>query len=231
MNHEHSGAEPAAPELEPKAVDPGSDHDPRWVRFLERGETIMLLGGIGSLVFSFVALGVLPLIELRDEVTRSTPEQFTAMTAQEEQGFTVYKREGCAYCHTTFVRDTPSDVRRFGPPAEAWEYQDQFPQQWGTRRIGPDLSRESEARSDGWHYAHLYDPRSTVPQSIMPGYPWMFSEAADGTVVPDEDAEALVAYLNYLGRDMSEAGPQTERGRNAMDGHAGSGHGGMENDE
>ena len=65
----------------------------------------------------------------------------------------------------------------------------------------------------------------------MPGYPWMFSETADGTVVPDEDAEALVAYLNYLGRDISEAGPQTERGRDAMDGHGGSGHGGTDSHE
>lgn len=216
-----------SPEASAKATDAGSDHEPRWARFLERGETIMLLGGIGSLVFSFLALGVLPLIELSDEVTRSTPAAFTAMDATEERGFTVYKREGCAYCHTTFVRDTPSDVRRFGPPAEAWEYQDQYPQQWGTRRIGPDLSRESGKRSDGWQYAHLYNPRSTVPQSVMPSYPWLFAEAPDGSVVPNEDAEALVAYLNYLGRDMAEAGPQTERGKRAVSGSGGSSHGGM----
>lgn len=216
-----------SPELSAKAVDPAEDHEPRWVRRLERGETVMLLGGIGSLVFSFFVLGVLPLIELGDEVDRSTPAAYAPMSAKEERGFTVYKREGCAYCHTTFVRDTPADVRRFGPPAEAWEYQDQYPQQWGTRRIGPDLSRESGKRSDGWQYAHLYDPRSTVPQSVMPGYRWLFSEQPDGSVVPNEDAEALVAYLNYLGRDIERSGPQTERGKNAMSGSAGSGHGGM----
>ncbi|HEU4513650.1 MAG TPA: cbb3-type cytochrome c oxidase subunit II [Nocardioidaceae bacterium] len=218
---------PAAPEASEKAVNPQSDHEPRWMRFLERGETIMLLGGLGSLVFSFLALGVIPLIELRDEVTASTPASFTAMNAEEERGFRVYKQEGCAYCHTTFVRDTPSDVRRFGPPAEAWEYQDQYPQQWGTRRIGPDLSRESGKRSDGWQYAHLFNPRSTVPQSVMPSYPWLFSEMPDGSVVPNQDAEALVSYLNYLGRDIKESGPQTERGKNAMHGSAGSSHGGM----
>ncbi|HEX6247856.1 MAG TPA: cbb3-type cytochrome c oxidase subunit II [Nocardioidaceae bacterium] len=227
MSEKNNQPASGAPEASTKAVDPHGDHEPRLVRFLERGETIMLLGGLGSLVFSFFALGVLPLIELRDEVTASTPASYTTMTAEEEQGFTVYKREGCAYCHTTFVRDTASDVRRFGPPAEAWEYQDQYPQQWGTRRVGPDLSRESGKRSDGWQYAHLYNPRSTVPQSVMPGYPWLFSEASDGTVVPNEDAEALVAYLNYLGRDIQRSGPQTERGKNAMSGSAGSGHGGM----
>jgi cbb3-type cytochrome c oxidase subunit II len=223
----HHNPSPDAPEASAKAVSADSDHEPGWVRFLERGETIMLLGGLGSLVFSFLALGVIPLIDLRDEVTASTPASYDAMTAEEEHGFTVYKQEGCAYCHTTFVRDTPSDVQRFGPPAEAWEYQDQYPQQWGTRRIGPDLSRESGKRSDGWQYAHLYNPRSTVPQSVMPSYPWLFSEAPDGSVVPNEEAAALVAYLNYLGRDIAESGPQTERGKNAMHGSAGSGHGGM----
>ena len=227
MSDNYDDTAPLAPEASDKAVDAASDHEPGWVRFLERGETIMLLGGLGSLVFSFLALGVLPLIELRGEVTRSTPAAYAPMTTQEAQGFTVYKREGCAYCHTTFVRDTASDVRRFGPPAEAWEYQDQYPQQWGTRRIGPDLSRESGMRSDGWQYAHLYNPRSTVPQSVMPGYPWLFSEGTGGTVVPTQDAEALVAYLNYLGRDIKVSGPQTERGKNATNGDAGSGHGGM----
>ncbi len=192
------------PEMDPEALH--DDHDPRWVRLLERSETIMLLGGVGSLVFSFLALGVLPLMELTKEVDRSTPASYEPMTAIEREGFAVYKREGCAYCHTTFVRDTPSDVQRFGPASQAWEYQDQFPQQWGTRRIGPDLSRESGKRSDGWQFAHLHDPRSTVPQSVMPGYPWLFEERADGTVVPKPEAEALVGYLNYLGRAMSESG-------------------------
>lgn len=227
MRRDRPEASPLAPEAGDKALDPHSDHDSRWVRLLERGETIMLLGGLGSLVFSFLALGVIPLMELTDEVDRSTPAAFSPMDATEERGFTVYKREGCAYCHTTFVRDTPSDVSRFGPPAEAWEYQDMYPQQWGTRRIGPDLSRESGKRSDGWQYAHLYNPRSTVPQSVMPSYRWLFSEAPDGSVVPNQDAEALVAYLNYLGRDIGESGPQTERGKNAVNGSAGSSHGGM----
>lgn len=217
---------PLSPEAGEKAVDPRSDDDSRLVRFHERGETIMLLGGVGSLLFSFLALGVLPLFELRDEVTRSTPAEYDAMTSEEAQGFAVFKREGCAYCHSTFVRDTVADVRRFGPPAEAWEYQDQYPQQWGTRRIGPDLSRGSGSRPDGWQYAHLHDPRSIVPESVMPGYPWLFTEADDGSVVPTHEARALVAYLNYLGRDIAESGPQTDRGRDAVDGQAGPGRAG-----
>ena len=198
-----------APEMGSEALE--DEHGSRWVRLLERSETIMLLGGLGSLVFSFLALGVLPLMELTKEVDRSTPASYEPMTDTEREGFTVYKREGCAYCHTTFVRDTPSDVQRFGPASEAWEYQDQFPQQWGTRRIGPDLSRESGKRSDGWQFAHLHNPRSTVPQSVMPGYPWLFEEQADGTVVPGREAQGLVAYLDYLGRAMTESGSSGDR--------------------
>lgn len=190
-------------------------HGSRFIRMLERGTTVMLLGGVGSLVLSFMALGVVPTIELRSQMNADTPASWQPMTAQEQLGFAVYKREGCGYCHTTFVRDVPSDVDRFGPAAEAWEYQDQYPQQWGTRRIGPDLSRESGVRSDAWHYAHLYDPRGTVPESVMPAYPWLFHTAADGTVIPTEEAQGLVAYLNYLGRAIKVSGPQTDRGKAA----------------
>ncbi len=234
MSRPNDNEQPTAPEAAPEAMagaEARSDeHDPRWVRLLERTETIMLLGGIGSLVFSFLALGVLPLIELTKEVDRSTPASYEPMTEVEQEGFTVFKREGCAYCHTTFVRDTPADVQRFGPASEAWEYQDQYPQQWGTRRIGPDLSRESGKRSDGWQFAHLHNPRSTVPQSMMPGYPWLFEEGADGTVVPRREAQSLVAYLNYLGRAMSESGgADTERAPAAPDDDSeDSGHSGHE---
>lgn len=202
-----------------------SGHDvPRWMRVLERASTVMLLGGVGSLVLSFLALGVLPLFALQHEVTRDTPAAYRPMDALESVGFAVYKREGCAYCHSTFVRDTASDVARFGPPAEAWEFQDQYPQQWGTRRVGPDLSRESGLRTPDWQLAHLYDPRSTVPESIMPSYPWLFVEGPDGVLIPTEEARGVVAYLDYLGRAMREAGPQTEGGRDAV--HGDFGHGG-----
>ncbi|MBI1759079.1 MAG: cbb3-type cytochrome c oxidase subunit II [Actinobacteria bacterium] len=200
---------------DPPPAPPGRPS--RLVRMLERGTTVMLLGGVGSLVLSFLALGVVPTIELTHQMNQSTPASWKPMNAEEQLGFTVYKREGCAYCHTTFVRDIPSDVARFGPAGEAWEYRDQYPQQWGTRRVGPDLSRESGLRSDAWHYAHLYDPRSTVPQSVMPAYPWLFQQQPGGGAVPTEEARGLVAYLNYLGRAIQVSGAQTERGR-AVDG-------------
>jgi hypothetical protein len=215
--------------LAPGAEDGPDAHNlPRWVRGLERGSTVMLVGGVGSLLLSFFTLGVLPLAELTHEVSRSTPATYQPMNDLETIGFAVYKREGCAYCHTTFVRDTPADVQRFGPPAEAWEFQDQYPQQWGTRRIGPDLSRESGRRSADWHYAHLYNPRSTVPESIMPAYPWLFTVEPGGRVAPTEQARGVVAYLDYLGRAMAETGPQTARGQQGSSGSSDSGSSGSD---
>lgn len=210
---------PNGPQHSDAPQEDGSAHEgPRWMRFLERGTTVMLLGGLGSLVLSFVTLGFLPLSELSSEVKKDTPSSYRPMNQLEQTGFTVYKKEGCAYCHSNFVRSTTSDVRRFGAPAEAWEYQDQYPQQWGTRRIGPDLSRESGLRTDAWQYAHLYDPRSTVPQSVMPPYPWLFQKKADGELVPTQEARGLVAYLNFLGRAMRDSGPQTKTGSDAVNG-------------
>lgn len=190
-------------------ADRSRDHK-GWYSHLERLESVLLLGGVGSLLVSFIALGLLPALELGEEVEEATPASYQSMTAEEEHGFAVYQREGCAYCHSSFVRSTDADRQRFGPAAEAWEYQDQYPQQWGTRRIGPDLSRLAGVQSDDWHYAHLYDPRSTVPESIMPSYPWLFTEAEDGSVTPTREGTALVAYLQSLGRNMEEAGPQTD---------------------
>ncbi|GAA5534009.1 cbb3-type cytochrome c oxidase subunit II [Deinococcus aluminii] len=183
---------------------------PQGQRFLERFETVVLLGGIGSFVLSVVALGLAPGAALKAKIERTTPAASRDYTAQELRGRELYMRDGCAYCHTQFVRPTVSDVRYFGVASEAWEYRNDYPHLWGTRRIGPDLSREAGKRPDGWQYAHLYNPRSTVPQSIMPAFPWYFTHAADGSALPNADGEAIVAYLNTLGRAMQIAGPQPD---------------------
>ncbi len=193
-----------------------------YQRFLERVEVIILLGGFGSFLLSFATLGLAPILSVRRQVRETTPKEMRAYTNLEAAGFESYVRNGCAYCHSQFVRPIPSDMQLFGTPSEAWEFQNDYPHQWGTRRIGPDLSRESGKRSDDWQYAHLYNPRSTVPQSIMPGFPWLFTKSADsGKPLPNDEARALVAYIRYLGRAMSESGPQTSTGRGAMPGMSG----------
>ena len=131
------------------------------------------------------------------------PGVHLVLTPQEERGQKIYARNGCAYCHTEQVRFTPADEWRFGAPTQAWETGDQYPQMWGTRRIGPDLARESGKRPIDWQLVHLYDPRYTVPDSVMPNYPWLFHGGPDE---PSQDALDLVAYLNTLGRAAIRSG-------------------------
>lgn len=170
---------------------------------LSYGFIIAFVAGFGFFVLSFVVLGIIPAMQLQAEINRTAPHAMQPLTASEERGRRIYGRDGCAYCHTEQVRTITADVQRFGAPTAAWETQYDYPQLWGTRRIGPDLSRENGIRTDDWHLAHLYNPRSVVPDSIMPSYPWMFHGSGSK---PSEEALDVVAYLRYMGRERALAG-------------------------
>lgn len=161
--------------------------------------------GAGAVFFvvSFLALGVIPAMSLHKAIAQNTPSGVRlGLTLQEKRGQQIYARNGCAYCHTEQVRFTAADEWRFGPPTQAWETQTEYPQMWGTRRIGPDLAREAGRRTRDWQLVHLYDPRYTVPDSVMPAYLWLFNGSPEH---PTDDARALVAYLESLGRPALEA--------------------------
>ena len=98
-------------------------------------------------------------------------------TAPEARGRAVYIREGCWYCHSQYVRPVAGEELRWGPLSEAGEYAWDQPHLFSTRRIGPDLTRVGLKFSDDWHYAHHWDPRMVVPESMMPRFRWLFDEA------------------------------------------------------
>jgi len=112
-------------------------------------------------------------------------------------GRDVYVGQACWHCHSQYVRVVSNEAQRFGPPSTAQEYQNALsqPHLWGTRRVGPDLSREKGKRTNDWHIAHMIEPKNVVTGSVMPGYPFYFEE--DGT--PKEKGFALVTYLQWLG--------------------------------
>jgi len=169
----------------------------------------------GWVLIRVTMLGVYPAIRLHARMVQTTPPGAQlALTPQEKHGQEIYGRDGCAYCHTQQVRFTPADAWRFGHPTEAWETQGEFPQMWGTRRIGPDLARESGKRPADWRLAHLYNPRYVVPDSMMPGYTWLFRGDANK---PSQDALDVVAYLNALGRPALQAAPPHEGTASLMD--------------
>lgn len=149
-----------------------------------------------------------------------------AYTAVELAGRDVYQREGCYLCHSQMIRPFRDEKERYGHYSLASESMFDHPFQWGSKRTGPDLARVGGKYSDEWQRQHLRDPRSVVPESVMPSYPWLEnSEVNSGSVkrhmsglrlvgVPYSDADidaapallkgktemdALVAYLQVLG--------------------------------
>lgn len=142
--------------------------------------------------------------------------QVVGYTAQQERGRRIYQREGCMYCHSQQIRPLANEILRYSigtsvaPIADEREYIWDQPHFLGTRRIGPDLSREGGKYSDDWHYSHFYYPRQMVPGSIMPAFTWLFDDTDKVNPKPKQDARDLVAYVQTLGY-----------GRQVPDGHGG----------
>jgi cytochrome c oxidase cbb3-type subunit I/II len=159
--------------------------------------------GVGFFALSFLVLAIIPGKQLEREIKQAAPVTMATLTASEQRGRVIYGREGCAYCHTEQVRYLAADVRRFGAPTEPWETKYDYPQLWGTRRIGPDLSREFNLHTPDWQLTHLFNPRLVVRDSVMPPYPWLF----DGNPnQPTQEGLDLLAYLQSLGRARQLSG-------------------------
>jgi cytochrome c oxidase cbb3-type subunit I/II len=182
---------------------PAASHQVIPTGWLSYAHVVAFGGGVGFFALSFLVLAILPGKELADEIKRVAPVTMPMLTASEQRGRVIYGREGCAYCHTQQIRSLAADVRRFGAPTEAWETKYDYPQLWGTRRIGPDLSREFNIRPRDWQLTHLYNPRLVVRDSVMPPYPWLFSGSANQ---PTQEALDLLAYLQSLGRARQLSG-------------------------
>jgi cbb3-type cytochrome c oxidase subunit III len=182
-----------SPDPEDKTVEKTSTA-PQW---LKQSYLSAAVAGVGFFLLSFWVLGIAPGQELYAQIKSSAPAHMQTYSAEAARGRLIYAREGCAYCHTQQVRFLKEDVARFGLPTEAWETNFDHPQLWGTRRVGPDLAREANVRSDDWQLAHLYNPRLIVKDSVMPGYPWLFEKSAQ---LPTREALDLLAYLRTLGR-------------------------------
>ena len=141
-------------------------------------------------------------------------------------GRDIYVREGCYNCHSQMIRPFRSETERYGPYSVAGESVYDRPFQWGSKRTGPDLARVGGRYSDDWHVIHLMNPRDVVPESNMPGYPWLAEAILDGelitkkmkalqmlgdpytdeqiagaadTVTGVTELEALITYLQGLG--------------------------------
>jgi hypothetical protein len=136
------------------------------------------------------------------------------------RGRSIYIGEGCWHCHSQFVRPVANEDRRWGPVSRSWEYQNELqrPVMFGTRRVGPDLSREGGRRSNDWHVVHFFRPRLATPQSVMPDYPWFFDGEEEQSAIlddrgkplrgpgpPNERGIAIITYMQWLGSWLDQA--------------------------
>jgi cbb3-type cytochrome c oxidase subunit I len=171
--------------------------------WLSYAHVVAFGAGVGFFALSFLVLAIIPGKELEDEIKQVAPVTMPTLTAFEQRGRVIYGREGCAYCHTQQIRFLAADVRRFGAPTEAWETKYDYPQLWGTRRIGPDLSREFNLHPRDWQLTHLYNPRLVVRDSVMPPYPWLFDGSPNQ---PTQEGLDVLAYIQSLGRARQLSG-------------------------
>lgn len=131
-------------------------------------------------------------------------------------GRDIYIREGCYGCHSQQIRPFRSETERYGPYSVAGEFVYDRPFQFGSKRTGPDLARVGKRYSDDWHRIHMINPRDVVPESNMPGYPWLMDATIDG-----EEVVAKMRALQFLGdpyTDQQIAGaPDAVAGKTEMD--------------
>ncbi len=189
---------------------------------------ILILTTVVVASFSLL-VWVVPSIVRGDDIAKNSLAM--PLTPIELAGRDIYISEGCHVCHTQMVRPLEPEVKRNGRPNKEADDIYEFPNLWGSKRTGPDLTNLGRKYSDQWHVIHLVNPRNVVPTSIMPSYPWLFEQTLTGDDisakmevlrtlgVPYTDqeigdarlqvrgktkGEALIRYLQSLGKDTSQ---------------------------
>jgi cytochrome c oxidase cbb3-type subunit II len=143
----------------------------------------MIAISIGGLV------EIVPLFFLKDTVetvkTADGKDMVRPYTPLEQRGRDIYIREGCYLCHSQMIRPFRDEALRYGHYSLAAESKYDHPFQWGSKRTGPDLARVGGKYSNDWQVQHLNAPRSMVPESVMPNYPWLLSTKLDTSDTQD----------------------------------------------
>lgn len=137
-------------------------------------------------------------------------------TALELAGRDVYVREGCYLCHSQMIRPLRDEKERYGHYSLASESMYDHPFQWGSKRTGPDLARVGGKYSDEWQRLHLRAPRSVVPESVMPNYPWLQHAMLDGEQIARHMTGMRTVGVPYTDADIAAA-PATVAGKTEED--------------
>ncbi len=131
-------------------------------------------------------------------------------------GRDIYQREGCYLCHSQMIRPFRDEKERYGHYSLASESMYDHPFQWGSKRTGPDIARVGGKYSDEWHIAHLTAPRSVVPESVMPNYPWLLENAVDHESIKAHMSGLRTVGVPYTDADI-EGADEAIKGKTEMD--------------
>ena len=173
------------------------------------------------LLFTVLTISVGALVEIVPLFyQKSTTEPVAGLkpySALALAGRDIYQREGCMSCHSQMERPFRAETERDGHYSVAGEFVYDHPFQWGSKRTGPDLARVGGRYSDDWHRVHMINPRDVVPESIMPGYPWLEGAPIDGEGIQKRMRVLRVLGLPYTDEEIDKA-PQVLVGKTEMDG-------------
>jgi cytochrome c oxidase cbb3-type subunit 2 len=189
------------------------------------------IGLMGVLIVVVISIGGLVEITplLFSSQVRDASPGVEPYSATELAGRDIYIREGCYGCHSQMIRPFRSETERYGHYSLAGESVYDRPFQFGSKRTGPDLARVGGRYADAWHKAHLMNPRDVVPESNMPGYPWLAEHEVNGRAIVERmlalralghpytdeqiasaekdlegmtEMDAVIAYLQGLGTNL-----------------------------
>jgi cytochrome c oxidase cbb3-type subunit 2 len=176
------------------------------------------LGLLILLVVLVVSVGgIVEVVPLFFQTSTTEPvDGLKPYTALQLAGRDIYIRESCMVCHSQMIRPFRAETERYGHYSVAGEFVYDRPFQWGSKRTGPDLARVGGRYSDAWHRVHLINPRDVVPESIMPGYPWLAENKLDAS-----DIRRKMRVLRRLGHpytdEQIENAPKELEGKTEMD--------------
>ena len=168
---------------------------------------VVSVGGIVCIVPLFYMKNTFEDNIMKADGTPKNPElaSIKPYTALQLAGRDIFIREGCYLCHSQMIRPFRDEKERYGHYSLAAESKYDHPFQWGSKRTGPDLARVGGKYSDEWHIAHLRNPRSVVPESIMPGYPWLEKSMVDADRVACSVKAMRTIGVPYTNADVAGA--------------------------
>jgi cytochrome c oxidase cbb3-type subunit 2 len=170
---------------------------------LERHSLLLVIG-----ILVVVAIGglveITPLFYLQSTIEKV--DGVRPYTPLELAGRDIYIREGCYVCHSQMIRPLRDEVERYGHYSLAAESMYDHPFQWGSKRTGPDLARVGGKYSDSWHRDHLIDPRSVVPESVMPPYRFLAGRDLDTSDIQDKLKAQRALGVPYTDDQIAHAG-------------------------